>query len=98
MFVIVCTSRARAGEEDAIVALHEDGERHQRPKARGYVSGELLKDTRDPRTFIAITRYESEAAARAAIQDPEQMAWYRRLASLSEAGLTLIHCQSAWQA
>jgi hypothetical protein len=35
MFVTVSTYRAKAGEEDAIIALHEDWQRNQRPRARG---------------------------------------------------------------
>ena len=42
MYVIVCTYRARAGQEDAIVALHESWERDQRLHIQGYLSGELL--------------------------------------------------------
>jgi len=98
MFITVCIYRARAGEEDAIIALHEDWQRSQRSKTRGYLSGELLHNIQDPRMFIAIARYESEAAARAAVENPEQVAWYRRLASLTEMEPIYAEYQSAWQA
>ena len=97
MFVVVCTYRARKGEEDAIVALHEDWQRALRSRARGYLSGELLHSLQDPRAFIAIARYEDEAAARAASADPEHIAWQHRLASLTEAGLIYDECCCAWQ-
>jgi heme-degrading monooxygenase HmoA len=97
MFVTICTYRARAGEEDAIIALHEDWQRTLRPKVRGYLSGELLHNVEDPRAFVAITRYESEAAARAAAEHPEQVAWQQRLASLAEVGPTGTAYHSAWR-
>jgi len=97
MFVVVCTYRARAGEEDAIVALHEDWQRTLRSRATGYLSGELLNSVQDPRAFIAIARYEDETSARAIAADPEQVAWQRRLASLTEVGLTYDECRCAWQ-
>lgn len=84
MFVVVCTCRARKGEEDAIVALHEDWQRALRSRAPGYLSGELLHSVQDSRAFIAIARYEDEASARAAAADPEHIAWQHRLASLME--------------
>ena len=97
MFVVVCTYRARKGEEDAIVALHEDWQRTLRGRAVGYLSGELLHSVRDPRAFIAVARYEDEASAQAAAADPEHIAWQRRLASLTEMGLITDECRCAWQ-
>ena len=44
MFVTVSMYRAKAGEEDAIIALHEDWQRTLQSKARGYLSGELLRN------------------------------------------------------
>jgi quinol monooxygenase YgiN len=96
MFIVVCTYRARKGEEDAIVALHEDWEHTLRPRAVGYLSGELLRSVQDPRAFIAITRYVDEASARAAAADPENIAWQRRLTSLTDTEPTCIAYHSAW--
>jgi len=98
MFVTVCTCWARVGEEDAVIALHEDWQRSQHLKTRGYLSGELLHNIQDPQMFIAVARYDSEAAARAAVKNPEQVAWRRRLASLAEAEPIYAEYQSAWQA
>lgn len=98
MFVTVCTYRARAGEEDAVIALHEDWERNRRGQASGYLSGELLNDVRDPQAFTTIARFESRAAARTLAEDPEQIAWYRRLASLAEAEPTFTYYHNAWPA
>src|SRR2546429_7352170 len=84
MFITVSSYRAKTGEEDAIVALHEDWQRHQQPRAKGYLSGDLLRSVKDSREFIAILRFESQEAAQALANDPEQKAWYQRLVSLTE--------------
>jgi quinol monooxygenase YgiN len=85
MYVTMCVYHAREGEEDAIVALHEDRQRHLYAQGGGWLAGELLHDTQYPRRFVAIAHYESEAAALAAAQDPEHVAWQRRLESLCQA-------------
>lgn len=97
MFVTILTFRARSGEEDAVVALHEDWEHHRRQRANGYLSGQLLIDKGDPRSFIVITHYAHQAAAQAALCDPEHDAWYRRLASLAEGEPSRMDCRLAWQ-
>ncbi|MBU0496253.1 MAG: antibiotic biosynthesis monooxygenase [Chloroflexi bacterium] len=97
MFITVYTYRARAGEEDAIIALHEDWTRRCAHHPAGYLSGELLNDVHDPRSFVDITHYESEAAARALATDPEHAAWCRRLTSLTEAEPAGISYHSTWR-
>jgi hypothetical protein len=61
MFITICTFRARAGAEDAIIALHADWGRSLRLQSPGYLSGELLPDLQAPHVFLAIARHESEA-------------------------------------
>jgi heme-degrading monooxygenase HmoA len=97
MFIVVYTYRARAGEQDAIVALHEDWQRTLRSRARGYLSGELLHSVQDPRAFIATARYADETSARAAAADPEHIAWQRRIASLMETEPTHAGHVCVWQ-
>ena len=97
MFVIVSTYRARAGEEDAIIALHEHWERNQGPKAQAYISWELLRKDEAPREFITITYFKSKELAQAAASDLEQDAWYDRLMSLIEEGPVHTDCTSEWQ-
>ena len=63
MFVTVLTYRARAGEEDAIVAPHEDWQRTRRDKAPGFLAGELLNAHGDAQAFIDVARFETEADA-----------------------------------
>ncbi len=98
MFVSVYSYRARPGEEDAVVALYEDWQRTRRDRAVGFVDGQLLRTADDPRAFIAVARFESEAAARASARDSDQDAWFRRLVSLCESKPVFTDCQVAWQA
>jgi antibiotic biosynthesis monooxygenase (ABM) superfamily enzyme len=97
IFVTVFTYRARPGEEDAVVALHEDWQRTRRAKAAGFLTGELLKDHGDTRSFIDVARFESEEAARAVAADRAQDAWYRRLTSLCESEPIFTDCLVAWE-
>jgi len=84
MYVVIHQYKARPGEEDALVALHEDWERTLGHGAKGYISGELLHDTQDVQHFMSIARYESEMAYHKTANDAEIQSWRRRLASLSE--------------
>lgn len=97
MFVIVSTYRAKIGEEDAVIALHEDWERNQGPRARVYLSWELLRRDDAPREFITIAHFTSKELAQAAIGDLELDAWYGRLMSLVEGGMVSTDCTSEWQ-
>ena len=96
LFVIVCTYRAKAGEEDAIIALHEDWQRKQDSKAKVYLSWELLSNIEAPREFIVITHFASEEMARAMAHDLNRDAWYFRLVSLLEEGPSCTDCRSEW--
>jgi len=84
MFVTVSIYRAKAGEDDAVIALHENWQRNQQSRAQGYLSGELLRNTQAPREFVAIMRFENRVFAQELANDPERSAWYRRLVSLVE--------------
>ncbi len=98
MYVIVSIYRAKEGEEDAIIALHEDWQRKQGTKAKVYLSWELLRNTEAPREFIAIAYFECEELARAMMDDLNQDAWYFRLMSLTEEGSASTKCASEWHA
>lgn len=96
MFVTVSTYRAKAEQEDAIIALYEDWQRHQQPQAKGYLSGELLRNVMDFREFIAIMRFENQEAAQVLTNNPERRAWYQRVVSLTENVPTLTEYTSEW--
>jgi quinol monooxygenase YgiN len=96
-FIHVLMFRARRGEEDAVVALHEDWQRRLRPRTSGYRGGELFTRPDDPSVFVSVARYESEAACLAASQDPEQDAWHNRLLSLLDEAPSIVDLNSAWR-
>jgi antibiotic biosynthesis monooxygenase (ABM) superfamily enzyme len=97
MFVTVFSYRAKAGQEEAVIALHEEWEQDRLPKTKGYISGELLSDIRDPRSFMTIARFENAEVARAAAAAPEQDAWYRRLVNLTEQEPVFTDCDLEWR-
>jgi antibiotic biosynthesis monooxygenase (ABM) superfamily enzyme len=88
---------AKDGEEDAIIALHEDWERTQRPQAQGYISGELLRNCTNTHIFLAILRFENWESAQAYRLAREQDGWYQRLVNLTEEVLPDIDYMSEWQ-
>ncbi|MFI5271635.1 MAG: antibiotic biosynthesis monooxygenase family protein [Ktedonobacterales bacterium] len=98
MFVTVFRFHAKPGAEATIPALFEQWQRDQLPAAAGYVAGELLRDATDPRHFIAVARFESEAALRALAATAEQDAWYRRLTAMTEREPEFTDCEIAWRA
>jgi antibiotic biosynthesis monooxygenase (ABM) superfamily enzyme len=98
MFVTLSTYQARQGEEDAVIALHEAWQGHQQPNAKGYLSGELLRNVMASREFVAIMRFENQEAAEALENDPERETWYRRLVSLTEQMPNCTEYTSEWQA
>jgi heme-degrading monooxygenase HmoA len=96
MFVIVSTYRARAGEEDAIIALHEEWQRSQNVNAALYRSWELLRKIDAPREFISVAQFADEQQAQVATKALEKDAWYGRLVSLVEEGPAQTQCTIAW--
>jgi heme-degrading monooxygenase HmoA len=96
MFVTISTYRSKVGEEDAIIALHESWQSLLQPNARGYLSGELLRNLKDTSEFIAIRRFVNQESASALANNPEEDAWYRRVVSLTENIPTLIEYTSEW--
>jgi heme-degrading monooxygenase HmoA len=96
MFVTVYSYRAKAGQEQAIIALYDEWERDRLPRTKGFVAAELLRDLRDSRSFISIARFESAEAANAVAGAPEQDAWYRRLVDLTEQEPIFTDCDIEW--
>ena len=96
MFVTISIYRAKAGEEDAVIALHEDWQRNQQARAQGYLSGELLRNIQAPREFVAIMRFENRSFAQALANEPGRNAWYRRLVSLVENVPVLTEYTREW--
>ncbi len=97
MFVTISSYVAKDGEEDAIIALHEDWERTQRPQTQGYISGELLRNCKNTHAFISILRFENWESAQVYRLEREQDEWYQRLMNLTEEVLPDIDYMSEWQ-
>lgn len=97
LYVMLTNGRARPGEEDAIVALHEDWVRRRSADA-GMLSSEILVDPDDPCAFMAISHFVDQAAAESSLRDPEHSAWRFRLASLSEVSIVRRDMVSVWRA
>jgi antibiotic biosynthesis monooxygenase (ABM) superfamily enzyme len=97
VFVTISTYHVKAGEEDAIIALHEDWQRNLHARAKGHLSGELLRNIEISQDFIAIMRFENQEAAQELENDLEQEAWYQRLMSLTEHMPVHTKYQSEWQ-
>ena len=96
MFAIVSTYRAKVGDEDAIIALHEEWERRSQG-LKGYLSWQLFRNIQASRDFIAIAQFENEELARAATIDLKRDAWYDRLISLTEGEAIHTDYIRTWQ-
>lgn len=97
MFVIVSTYLAKAGDEDAIIALHEDWQRNYASTVKNHMVWELLRKIEAPREFIAIAHYESEELAKVAENNLAHDEWFCRFVSLIEEGPVHAYCISEWQ-
>ncbi len=97
MFITVFSYRAKAGQEQAVIALYDEWERDLLPKMKGVISGELLRDLRDPCRFISLVRFESAQAAKAVAEAAEQGVWYRRLVNLTEQEPVFTDCDIEWR-
>ncbi len=99
MFVIVTTYRAKDGEEDAIIALHEDWHHgRKRSDTDGeYHSWKLLRNVDTQHDFISIEQFADEEVAQAAVQELKNDEWYRRLVSLMAEEPTQVYYTLVWQ-
>jgi hypothetical protein len=95
--MIVSIYQAKVGEEDAIIALHEDRQRNQSLQAKGHLSWELLQRVENPREFIEIAYFPSQELAQAATSDLEREGWHARLVSLIERGQISSDYRSVWR-
>ncbi len=97
MYVIVSTYRAKVGEEDAIIALHEDLQHGQNMNAGCYHSWELLGNAKGPREFLSVAQFANEGSAQEAIKALDKDGWYNRLVSLVERRPKRKHYTIAWR-
>ncbi len=97
MFVTISLYHAKAGEEDAVIALHEEWQRNLRSKVKGNLSGELLRNIDASREFIAIMRYENQESEQILASDPDHGVWYQRLISLTDGPPSHAKYQKEWE-
>jgi hypothetical protein len=97
VFVSVATYQARTGEEDAIIALHEDWERKLGSSAERQFSCELLRGIADSGKFITLVYSAKKETAQAVIDHLKQNALHSRLVSLIEEGLHFNDYILEWQ-
>ncbi|HEY7976456.1 MAG TPA: antibiotic biosynthesis monooxygenase [Ktedonobacterales bacterium] len=97
MFVTVFTFHAKPGREDAVFTLFDEWQRDRRAFAKGFVSGDLYRDTHDPGAFISVASFESERDLRTLAATPEQDTWYRKLVALSEREPVFTDCEVEWR-
>ncbi len=84
MYIIVYIYHAKVGEEDAIIALHEDPQHSQNMDDSRYHSWKLLRNDKVPREFLSIAQFANEDLAQEARKALDRNAWYSRLLSLLE--------------
>jgi heme-degrading monooxygenase HmoA len=91
MFITVYTYRARSGESEAIIAIHEEWGKTPDLAFPGFFTRELLRSLEDPHEFVDVLRFESEPAARDAERSGAYAAWYSRLLERLDAGPSYSH-------
>jgi hypothetical protein len=96
MVITVVHYHVRSGEEDALVALHEDWRRAHDVLPPGLVSGELVRDHADSCAFTAIVRFRDDAAANATAEWFESNGWNQRMRSLCTTMPTVLHGPVVW--
>src|SRR5687768_3406449 len=97
MFITLSIYHARTGEEDAILALHEEWQRETLQNSAGFISGELLCSTSQRGTYVAIVRFESEVAFRTVAADWDREFWHGRFLSLVDPNPVVVECRTDWQ-
>ncbi len=98
MFVVVATYRARVGEEDTVIALHENWQHDpQNPHTLSYHSWKLLRKVGTLREFISIAQFANEELARIELLELEKDGWYGRLVSLMEEGPIQTNYTVVWR-
>ena len=88
MFVQVIEGRAKDAE--GLRSQVEKWQRELSPGAQGWLGS--TGGVADDGTFIAVVRFESEAAAQANSDRPEQGAWWEETQGLFDGDVTFLNC------
>lgn len=97
LFVSISTYRAKQGEEDVIIALHEDWAPRYVLPVQVRLACELLRSLIDPRVFMTIVHSESQEALETVIDDFKRQGLFGRVESLVEGELMFSNYTSEWQ-
>src|ERR671932_2434939 len=77
--------RIKPGAEQQVLSLMEEWERDRKPKIRGALGSYLFRPDNRPNELIGVAVFRDQQSYRANGNDPEQDAWYRRLAGPLES-------------
>lgn len=88
MFIQVV--RGKAKDAAAMRAASEDWDAKLKPGAKGYLGS--TEGVADDGTFVAVVRFESEEAARANSDRPEQGKWWEETSKLFEGDVEFFDC------
>lgn len=80
--------QVKAGQESKVLDLFKEWERDRRPKAKGAVSGLLMRPDGKPWQLVGVAVFSSKETYRANADAPEQDRWFRRLRELLVADPT----------
>lgn len=80
MYGTIALMKPKAGQEDAVVAMHEEWWNERQPKVKGARAAHLYRNTSNPSELMLAVVFDSKADYEANAADPEQDQWYQRLA------------------
>ena len=82
--------RGKVKDADAVRAATQEWESKLKPGAIGYLGA--TEGVADDGTFVAVARFESEEAAKANSDRPEQGEWWEKTSKLFEGPVTFHDC------
>ncbi|HLQ31769.1 MAG TPA: hypothetical protein VK457_03710 [Chloroflexota bacterium] len=74
--------------------MEETWGRDEAKRAPGYISGQWLKDRKDPRHVVAVIQFESAEKAQENSNRPETNQFYQRMLTLLEAPPKFLDCDA----
>jgi heme-degrading monooxygenase HmoA len=93
MFVQVIEGRLKSEDGwKTIEDMERAWARDEEQRAPGYISGDWLKDRKDPRHVLAVIRFESAEKAQENSGRPETNRFYERMLSLLEEAPSFLDC------
>lgn len=88
MFIQIVRGKVKDGA--AMLAASDEWMAELKPGATGYLGS--TEGVADDGTFVAVVRFESQAAAQANSDRPEQAAWFEKTSQLFDGPVTFYDC------